>query len=255
MPWAAIASGAASIVGGALGADATRDAARVQGDSAKDAMQLQREQWAAARADNAPFLATGTAANKRLAMLLGIGGDSGSEGSGDLTRKFSAADLTADPVYQSGLQFGADQGRDAINARATAGGMYDSGATLKALTRFGNDYGSTKANESFNRFNSSNDSIFNRLAGVSGAGQVASNQVTTAGMNAANSIGNEITGAGNARAASIIGGANAWGNAFGGVSNAANNYQSNRRLDALLSRSPSQPYYTGYGGGGDPQYG
>jgi hypothetical protein len=181
MSWVAAAVGGSAVIGGVLGSNASKDAARAQGDSAKDAMQLQREQWASARADNAPFLATGTAANKRLAMLLGIGGDSGAEGSGDLTAEVQRGGFEADPVYQSGLKFGADQGRDAINARATAGGMYDSGATLKALDPFGNDYGSTKANESFNRFNTSNDSIFNRLAGVSGAGQVASNQVTTAG--------------------------------------------------------------------------
>jgi hypothetical protein len=182
----------------------------------------------------------------RLAMLLGVGGDSGTEGSGDLTRKFTTADLNNDPIYQTSLQFGADQGRDAINARATAGGMYDSGATLKALTRFNSDYAGTKANESFNRFNSSNDSIFNRLAGVSGAGQVASNQVTTAGMNAANNMGNEITGAGNARAASIIGGANAWGNAFGTASGALNNYQSNKRLNALIEKMPNYNKGGGY---------
>jgi hypothetical protein len=114
--------------------------------------------------------------------------------------------------------------------------MYDSGATLKALTQFGNDYGSTKANESFNRYNAQNDSIFNKLSGVSGTGQVATQQVGAAGANMANNVSGSIEGAGNARAAGIVGGANAWNNAIGGGFNAYNNYQQNDILRKLLSR-------------------
>lgn len=255
MPWVALASAATSTIGGALQANAASDAADQQYAAANSAIGEQARQYNQTRSDNAPFLATGTAANQRLRMLLGLDPASNDPASGSLVKKFGINDLNADPVYQSGLQFGADQGRDAINARATQSGMYDSGATLKALSRFGNDYGSTKANESFNRFNTANDSTYNKLAGVSGTGQVATGQVAAAGANAADNISNNITGAGNARAAGIVGGANAWGNALGGVNNAVNNYQSNQRFSALMSRYPSQPYYTGYGAGGDPQYG
>lgn len=157
---------------------------------------------------------------------------------GSLLRKFSTSDLNADPVYQSGLQFGLDQGTAGINARAIAGGIpggYDSGATLKALTRFGNDYGSTKANESFNRYNTTNDSIYNKLAGVSGAGQQATNQIQTAGTNASNAISGLYGDQGNASAAGIVGGANAWGNALGGVNSAISGYQNNQILQKLLA--------------------
>jgi len=125
-------------------------------------------------------------------------------------RPFTQADIDADPVYQSGLQFGLDEGRNAINSRAIAGGGYDSGATLKALTRFGTDYGSTKANEAYNRWTNDQSNIYNRLAGVSGTGQTAANQVQAAGTNAANMISGSYGDAGNARAASIVGGANAF---------------------------------------------
>lgn len=164
------------------------------------------------------------------------------EGFGDLTRDFTMADRDSDPVYQSGLQFGLDQGTDAINQRSMSGGSYDSGATLKALTKFGNDYGSTKANESYNRFNTNQGNKYNRLAGISGAGQQAVNQVGSMGMNAATQTGELQTQAGNARAAGIVGGANAWGNAFQGINQGYENNQTRNTLKDLIARNK------GYGG-------
>lgn len=158
---------------------------------------------------------------------------------GSLLKKFSTDDLNADPVYQSGLKFGLDQGTGGVNARAIQGGGYDSGATLKALTRYATDYGSTKANESFNRYNIANDSTYNKLAGVSGSGQTATNQAVASGTNIANNIGGLMTDSGNARAAGIVGGANAWGGALSGVSQAANNYSNNQWLKSLLSKNGS----------------
>src|SRR4029077_7488878 len=117
------------------------------------------------------------------------GGAGGILATPDLLRRFSADDLQKDPVYQSGLQFGLDQGAGAINSRAIAGGGYDSGATIKALTRFANDYGSTKANESYNRYNQDQSNIYNKLAGITGTGQTATNQVGAAGQNMVNQLG------------------------------------------------------------------
>ncbi len=172
------------------------------------------------------------------------------EGFGDLTRDFTMADRDADPVYQSGLQFGLDQGTSAINQRAMSGGAFDSGATLKSLAKFTTDYGSTKAGESYNRFNTNQGNKYNRFAGISGAGQQAVNQVGAQGMSAAQQTGELQTQAGNARAAGIVGGANAWGNAMQGVSGAYDNYNTSNTLKQLLKRNQ------GYGGyGNDSSYG
>ncbi|HTD89236.1 MAG TPA: hypothetical protein VK663_01120 [Burkholderiales bacterium] len=313
--WAAAIGAVASVASGSMGASAAGSAADAQSASAAQATAEQRRQYDLSRADQAPFLNTGTAANVRLRQLLGLGGPSTSNAAelgtmqlpngssvlqeaerrsdatavpagnvplswyrtndptfynqtlqkyvpqilqdfninpatsggqaggqaggedGSLLRNFSSADLAADPVYNSGLQFGLDQGAAGINSRAIAQGGYDSGATLKALTRFGNDYGSTKANESYNRFNQNQTNIYNKLAGVSGTGQVAAGQVQQAGSNAANNISELDTQAGNARAAGIVGGANAWGGALGGVTSAANSYNNNQILQQLLKRN------------------
>jgi len=219
-------------IGGALiGSRAAGRAGDAQAQASRDSIAEQRRQYDLSRADQAPFMETGTLANARLRTLLGL--DAG-EGSGSLTRKMTQADIDADPVYQSGLKFGLDEGTKAINNRAIAGGGYDSGATLKALTRYGNDYGSTKANESYNRYTADNTGIYNKLAGVSGAGQNATNQVQAAGTNAANSVSGSLNDAGNSRAATIIGQGNAWQDAIGGITNSVNADAENRRLRALL---------------------
>lgn len=156
---------------------------------------------------------------------------------GSLTRKFTQADLEADPVYQNGLKFGLDQGTGAINARAIANGGYDSGATLKALTRFGNDYGTTKAEGSYNRFTGDQNNTYNKLMGTTTLGANASagvgNQAVALGQNQAGLA----TDIGNAQAAGIVGGANAMSNAFGGIGSAIQGYQNNSILKKILERT------------------
>lgn len=321
MPWSALIGGGASLLGGLFGDDAAGDAAAVQAKSAADAIAEQRRQYDLNRSDQAQFMNTGNAANKKLAQLLGLSGtpgggaaasgvtreqlraqllpkyttaatpdlyyggegregdnnsrvfqsagtpggvdesglnaaieqqyqaqnpstgiDSNAGDYGSLLKRFSTEDLNADPVYNSGLQFGLDQGTGAINARAIAGGGYDSGATLKALTKYANDYGSTKANESYNRYNTDQNNIYNKLAGVSGAGQQATNNVAASGTQIANNISGLTTDAGSARSAGIIGGANAWGGALGGVSNAANNYGTSNYLKSLMNGYGSKSF-------------
>lgn len=185
--------------------------------------------------------------------------------------QFGADDLAKDTVYNSGLEFGLREGTDAVNARAIAGGGYDSGATLKALTRFANDYGSTKAEGAYNRYNQEYDTgynrhvneydarynryntnqsnRFNRLAGVSGAGQTAVNTVTNAGTNAAGNISGLYGDMGNARAAGVVGSANAWSGALGGINNAYQGYQNNRTLQTLINRDRNRGGGFSYGTG------
>lgn len=149
---------------------------------------------------------------------------------GELMRDFTMADRDADPVYQSGLQFGLDEGRKGYERQGAASGMQLSGATLKALTRYGNDYGSTKAQGAFDRFNQNKTAKYNRLAGISGTGQTAANQIAQLGqnyagqvglnnINTANMVGANTIGAGNARASNYIAQGQNWGNALNSLSN------------------------------------
>lgn len=143
---------------------------------------------------------------------------------GSLTRNFGLSDLESDPIYQKQFQFGLDEGTKGLNRQMSAGRMSNSGAALKALTRFATDYTGTKAGESYNRYNTNNTNTYNRLAGVSGTGQTATNMIGSAGQNSANSISGMMTGLGNAQGASIIAGQNSQNAGMGNVFNAAQRF-------------------------------
>ncbi len=212
--------------GAALNSNAVGRASDAQQQALAQANAQQLAMYNQTRADQEPFRQAGLGVLPRLTAGLAPGGE--------LTRKFTMADRDADPVYQSGLQFGLTEGEKGINARAIGSGMYDSGATLKALTKFGNDYGSTKANDSYNRFTADQTGIYNKLAGTAGFGQTATNQVQAANTNYGNTTANLAADAGNSRAAGIVGGANAWGNALSGIGNTVTGTSSDRILKALL---------------------
>jgi hypothetical protein len=81
------------------------------------------------------------------------------------------------------------EGNKGIDRASAARGGYDSGATLKALTRFNQDYAGTKFNDAFSRDAQNKQRTYGFLSGTAGAGQNAAAQTATSGANAANAIG------------------------------------------------------------------
>lgn len=157
---------------------------------------------------------------------------------GSLLKPFSQSDLDNDVIYQNTHQYAQDQGNLGVNRIAAASGSQLSGATLKALQRSGANIANQYGNDAFNRDQTQNTNTYNRLAGVSGSGQAATNQVNAAGANAASQIGNNLIGAANARGASAI----AQGNALSGaIGQGINTYQQNNFLNSL-SNFRSNPY-------------
>ena len=243
LPAAAIGGGAAlSFLG-------SRSAARAQERATQAAVDEQRRQYDTSRADLAPWRESGGAAVQRLRDLLGLGDNTGAPGYGDLNRRFTAADFEADPVTQLAMKYGLELGTKAIDRGAGAAGLRNSGATLKALTRFGQDYAGSKAGESYGRFYGDQDRLFNRLAGLSGTGQTATGTGVAAGQGTASNIGNLLSAGGNARGAAAIAGTNAISNAIG---QGVNYYSQQQTLDRLLrARGPGgvdQGYFGGSGG-------
>ena len=188
-------------------------------------MDLKRTNWSGLNAEADRLFAAQQAKAQAQPQWKGDDADFGS-----LNRNFTMADRDADPVYQSGLQFGLDQGTQGLERQAAASGSQLSGATLKALTRYGNDYGSTKAQGAYERFNNNQTNQYNRLAGLSGTGQQQVNQIGAAGQNFANnagnylvnagqSMGNRTIDAGNARASNYIAQGQTWGNALNSLAN------------------------------------
>lgn len=198
--WVAGAVVVGAVAGGAIQANGAKKASGIQAASADAATQAQLDQYNQTREDQKPYrdLATEVA-------LPGI-------------RNFLSTNnsqITNDQVLNDpGYQFGLTQGNKNLQGSAAArGGLY-SGAMLKALQRYGNDYDTTKTNDVFNRLETSRTNQFNRFATAAGIGQTANNQVAQAGMNFANNAGGNMIGAGNAQGAAALASGNAWGNAL-----------------------------------------
>lgn len=221
-----IAAGA-QIIGGIMGADAARGAASAQAGASREAMAMQQAQYAQQRADQEPWRQAGMGA------LAGLQ-------DGKFQETFDMSKYQADPGYQ----FRMDEGNKAINAAASARGMGTSGATMKALARYGQDYSSGEYGKAYDRFNNDRTTQFNRLSSLAGVGQTANAQLGQAGQNFANNQAGLMTGIGNAQAAGQMGQANAIGGALNGGANAwMQQNQMNTMSDLIKSQNNTRPNY------------
>lgn len=290
------------------GAQAQLEAARIADKTQRYMYDTTRQDYLDQIKRNEPFYQSGLTANNRLNYLLGLSGTGQFQNSaanaevqrimreeginqadatarvaqgwnaqyepdyGSLNRTFQLSDFQSDPVAQLGFQFGLDEGTKGINRSAAANGGLDSGATLKALTRYATDYTNTKAGESYNRYENNKANTYNRLASLAGVGQTANanngsatSGLASAGQNAANNISqnalysgnaaaNAAAATGNARASSAIARGNGWSNAIGTGVNALSGYLqyggggSNPYGNYSATSYPVQDYYSGVNG-------
>lgn len=132
-------------------------------------------------------------------------------------------DFMANWQQDPGYQFRMNEGMKAINSAAAARGMGNSGATMKALTKYGQDYASNEYDKAYNR-------NFNRLSTLAGYGTNASNtNVNSAGNYGAQVSANTI-GMGNAAAANQVAQTNRMGQTLSNGAMAAAAYFSDERL-------------------------
>ena len=250
----------AAIIGSSLFAsesasDAAETAAQASGQTSAASIAEQRRQFDIAQANQAPYLAAGTGAVNRLAAGVGYGGEFGS------TRPFDFQyDQNADP----GAAFRMSEGIKALDRSAAARGGLLSGATLKGVQRYGQDLGSQEYQNAFNRyvtgFNANTgerNQLYNRLAGVAGTGQTATNQIGAQGANMASNIGNlNMTSAANTgnaamaaagmRSSAYGGAANMLGRMYGGYGRGSNPYAN----AAMANQQYGAENVYGFGGGG-----
>lgn len=250
MTWVAVAVAGGAVVGAVVSNNNTNKAVDAQRDAADQANKTQTDQYNQTRADNTPWRDRGNAAGDRLNYLLGLGSPSSSSSDangstwggmrsreigassgnangspndpayGSLMRNFGLSDFQKDPGYEFRLQ----EGMNGINNSAAAHGGLLSGATLKALDQYNQNFASNEFQNAYNRFNTNKLNQFNMLSGVAGTGQVANSLLAQAGQNMANNVSENIMGAGNARASAYQGQARAWNNALGTGVNALSGY-------------------------------
>ena len=180
-----------------------------QADSSSDAINARLQQLYKPPAQSASVghagYETGTPANLGGSALSPLGGGAGGNSQQDAFAMFRNT---------PGYQFGLDEGNKQVQASAAARGGLNSGATLKALMKYGNDYADQQGYTPY----------MNRLAALSGMAQTSANTTGQLGQNYANQVGNNLQNAAQARANGIYGSANAWSNFGQQASSALGNY-------------------------------
>jgi len=222
MSFVAVAIGGAALIGGAVSYFGSKEASETQANAAREASNTQLQMYNQTRADQEPWRQSGAAA-------LGIM-DKDMQ-SGEMTRGFSMSDFNKDPGYQ----FRMAEGQRALEGSASARGSLNSGGTLRALTRYGQDMGAQEYQSAYNRFNNDQSNRFNRLSSMAGIGQTANTQLAQAGQNAGNNISQNQMAAGNAQSAGQMGQANAINS---GLSNGVNQWQNYQMMNRMFPTTP-----------------
>jgi hypothetical protein len=238
---------AVATVGSSLiGSSASGKAANAQQQAAAQASDVQRDIFERQVELQEPFREAGLKGQNRLMELLGLSEDKTAPGYGKYaTAEFGMDKFNADPGYA----FRMSEGMKALERSAAARGGLMSGATLKGITRFGQDAASQEYQNAFNRYQAERAGTLNPYQALSGTAQTSANTLTNAAGTLGQSLGSNIIGAGNAQAAGQIGSANA---IAGGLGQGINFYQNQQYMNRFApNRSTPAPvtdYSTPYSG-------
>lgn len=183
------AVGGAAVIGAGASIYSSNKASKAQQQASQQANDTQMAQYNQSRADLTPWRQTGQNALRDLADLTGVAYSDGQPMTQAPQRPNQLQALMNSPGYQ----FRMAEGNKALDRSAAARGGLFSGATLKALSRYNQDFAS---NEYGNRWN--------QLAAMAGIGQAATNQTGAYGQSMANNVSNNLINAGDARASNYI---------------------------------------------------
>lgn len=140
---------------------------------------------------NVDYAALNKAVEERLA------GQGLPSGYGSLLERFDMSKFQEDPGYQ----FSLEQGQKALERQMAAQGDTYSPRAAKALAEYNQGMAAQQYQTAYDRYNNDQNSIYNRLMGVSGSGQQATSTMAGAGQNYANQGTNLYTSLANAQTA------------------------------------------------------
>lgn len=243
--WAAAAIvGGAALAGSAISASAAGSAASEQAGAAENAQQISENEFNTITQQESPYMEAGYGAQSQLNYLLGIGApgtqsstagagtpgtasSSTGGGYGSLLQPFTAQYMQQySPAYQFQLQ----QGQQGVLNGDAAGQGALSGAALKDLTSYNQNYANTAYNNAFNQYQTQLGNTYSRLSGVAQLGQNAAANTGQQGTTLAGQAAQSATNIGTAQAGGTVGAANA---ISGGLSSAS--------LPWLYANSSSPP--------------
>lgn len=175
------AAGVSNATGAAASAveQAAQQAQQGMAGAVEGGNQVLRQVYDDATGTMQPYVQLGNGAVMKLSDLVN---------SGELTKDFAFSE--DDPSYQWRLQ----QGQQAVERSAAARGGLNSGATLKALTRYAQGAASQEYQAAFDRFHTSRGQKFSMLSGLAGLGKSAGDSVIGAGQNYGNQVNRNLIG-------------------------------------------------------------
>lgn len=224
MPWMI----PAAIIGSSLlGSRASSQAASTQAAAADRAGDVQREIFERQVELGKPYREAGELALNKLIPL-----------ATEYT-PFGTQQFQADPGYA----FRLSEGQKALERSAAARGGLMSGATGKALTRYGQEMGSQEYQNAFNRYQAERQARLNPLQSLAGVGQTSAQQLAGQAGQFGSNLAETIGAGAQARASGYMGAAGA----LGGGLNQYLNYSQNQAQNALLQQAINSR--RGYGGG------
>ena len=195
--WPALIGGGASLLGGAMSANAASKAAAIAAQSGRESLALQERIYNDSMARQQPFLQGGTEDYNRL-RALSKGGPEAQQNA-----------LQMDPGYQFRLK----EGLDKLQHNAAARGGLISGQTLKGAQQYAQDYAS---NEYGN--------VYNRLANLANIGPQTAGVMSNLGQNYAQGASNTYNQMGENQGNAALARGSAYQNAFGGIANMLGRY-------------------------------
>ncbi len=175
--------------------------------------------------------------------------DRNSPNFGKYARDFSMTDFQQDPGYGFRLR----EGIKALENSAAARGGLNSGATGKALIRYGQEAASQEFGNAFSRYQTNRTNQLNALQSLTGQSLTSATNTGVAGQRYVDSVANTNNQTTNSINESRAAGSNARTSGYVGIANqitgAVNQYNKNQQdqdiINRLLPRSTS-------GGGGSP---
>jgi len=198
MGLAAAVAGAA-VIGAGASIYSSSTAASAASDAAAKNNALQTSIYNQNSANLTPYIQNGTAASNEYSGLLGLGGNSSASNAAYDTWKNATG-------YQSALK----QGQDSVTAALGAKGLTDSGAALKSLTQYGQNYASNNL-----------QTYLGNVGTLSGQGESAASALAGTGQNYANSVSSNNNTAASATGNASLSSSNSINSLLGNLTGAA----------------------------------
>jgi hypothetical protein len=217
MPVVAIA---ATVASAAISANATNKATKAAEKAAADSNTLQKYIYDQNNANLSPYSTVGVTADNALAGLLSLGGDP--------AKAKSAFDNF---LGSTGYQFQLDQGLKAISAQKATAGALNSGATLKALSTYGQ-------NTALGYLSS----YMGGLSDLASRGENAASSLASTGQNYANAVSQNNQSAAKATAEGAAANAKTVGDSLGSLSKLLTTGLSTLGAPRGQSSYPAQPH-------------